>query len=185
LDAAEALGGIVTAWLLDPPALRGAAGLAPDEVSSTFHGRDVFAPAAALMAMGGDSSLVGSAIKPAGLVRLARPFVDSSAEGVVAEVVEVDRFGNVGLALGFAGLRPQEGSYSVEIAGEELPAWRARVVTTYGDLSPGELGIFCDSWGQLALALNEASAAQLLAIERGMKVRLTPISGITTQGPAV
>jgi S-adenosylmethionine hydrolase len=46
-------------------------------------------------------------------------------------------------------------------------------VQTFGELGTGELGVFRDSWGQVALALNAASAAQLLSAERGMIVRLT------------
>ena len=65
----------------------------------------------------------------------------------------------------------------VEIEGEGLPEWTARVVQTYGDLQPGELGLLRDSWGQVALALNGASAAELLSVRRGMTVRLARPSG--------
>jgi S-adenosylmethionine hydrolase len=182
LDAAEALGGFGAAWLLDPARVRGQAGLA-EGVSSTFHGRDVFAPAAALLAETGDAAPLGSPLDPADLVRLDPPHVESTAEGALADVIEIDRFGNVGLALRFAHLRPQEGTFRVEVAGEDLPEWQARVVRTYGELRPGELGIFRDSWGQTALALNGASAAELLAIERGMKVRLAAVSASTPADP--
>jgi len=70
----------------------------------------------------------------------------------------------------------------VEIVGEDLPEWTARVVNTYGELLPGELGVFCDSWGQVALALRSASAAELLAVGRGMRVRLAPIRGSLAAG---
>jgi len=63
----------------------------------------------------------------------------------------------------------------VEVLGEHLPEWTARVVRTYGELGSGELGVFCDSWGQVALALKSASAAQLLSLSRGMMVRLTAL----------
>jgi S-adenosylmethionine hydrolase len=94
-------------------------------------------------------------------------------DGVVAEVIEIDRFGNVGLALPFALLSPGGGDFSVEVVGDELPDWNARAVETYGELRAGDLGIFCDSWGHVALALNGASAAELLLIERGTRLRLT------------
>lgn len=172
LDAAEALGGIKSAWLLQPARVRQQAGLPDGKVSFTFHGRDLFAPAAALLATASDPSSLGSAVDPAGLVRLAPPFAEVSGEGAVAEVIEIDRFGNVGLALPFALLSPGEGDFSVEVVGEDLPDWNARVVKTYGELRAGDLGIFCDSWGQVALALNGASAAELLLIERGTRLRL-------------
>jgi S-adenosyl-L-methionine hydrolase (adenosine-forming) len=179
LDAADALGGLSAAWLLDPVRVRGKARLQVEGVSSTFHGRDVFAPAAALLAATGDPSPLGSPLDPAVLVRLTPPLAESTTDGAIAEVVEIDRFGNVGLALRFSQLAPQEGDFRVEIVGEGLPEWRARVVQTYGELRPGELGLYCDSWGQAALTLNAASAAQLLSLERGVKVRLT-----TVQDPA-
>ena len=47
---------------------------------------------------------------------------------------------------------------------------------TYGDLAPGELGLIRDSWGQAALTLNGASAAELLGLKIGAALRLTPES---------
>jgi len=96
---------------------------------------------------------------------------------MIAEVIEVDRFGNVGLALRFEDLlaakEPPRGQhFQVDLPVEDLPAWEARLVRTFGDLRPGELGLYCDSWGQVALALNGASAAELLGVRRGMLVRL-------------
>ena len=59
----------------------------------------------------------------------------------------------------------------MEVEGEGLPEWAARIVKTYGELRPGELGLLRDSWGQVALALNGASAAEFLSVRRGMSVR--------------
>ena len=174
IAAASALGGLRQAWCLDPARVRAGAGLPVDEISATFHGRDVFTPTAALLATATDPASLGSTIDPADLVRLAPPLAEVAAGSALAEVVEVDRFGNVGLALRFASLPPGEDRFSVEIAGEDLPEWTARVVNTYGELQPGELGVFCDSWGHVALALRSASAAELLSVGRGQKVRLTP-----------
>jgi S-adenosylmethionine hydrolase len=183
LDSAMVLGGIESAWLLEPARVRPQAGLPGGEVSFTFHGRDIFAPAAALLAAAIAPSSLGCAIDPAGLISLTPPFAEVSSEGTLAEAIEIDRFGNVGLALRFTLLSPQEGNFAVEVVGEDLPDWNARVVKTYGELRAGELGIFCDSWGQVALALNGASAAELLSIERGMRLRLTPaLSSHSPQG---
>ena len=110
-------------------------------------------------------------------MRLTAPRWQVSSEGASAEVVEIDRFGNVGLALPFDEFFPDADTLTVEIVGEGLPEWVARVVRTYGDLQPGELGLLRDSWGQTALALNEASAAELLSIQRGMTVRLAQPTG--------
>jgi len=173
LSAAYALGGLRTAWALDPSRVRTKAGLPIDKISYTFHGRDVFAPTAALLAAGDDPEAFADPVDTSTLVRLPDPVAELSGDGAVSEVIEIDRFGNVGLALRFEALAGQPGEYTVEVVGEDLPEWRARAVNTYGDLRPGELGVYCDSWGHVALALNSASAAQLLSIERGTKVRLT------------
>ncbi len=175
IDAAAALDGLEAAWLLDPTRVREKAGLPVDQISVTFHGRDVFAPTAALLATTIDPASVGGATDPDTLVRLPPPLVEVTDEGVIAQVIEVDRFGNVGLALRYAELVPSRGRFLVEIVGEDLPDWTARVVQTYGELQSGELGVFCDSWGQVALTLKSASAAQLLAVDRRMKIHLRPL----------
>lgn len=171
--AADALGGLSGAWMLDPARVRSRARLSCGHVSSTFHGRDLFAPAAALLSTGVDAAEYGTTVDPAGLVRLPPAIWKLTPQGARAEVIEIDRFGNVGLALRFDDLFPREGTLSVDVEGEALPEWSARVVQTFGELRTGELGVFRDSWGQVALALNAASAAQLLSVERGMIVRLT------------
>lgn len=183
LDASEALGGLRSAWMLDHSRVREQAELETDSVSATFHGRDVFAPAAALLARALPPSALGAPLHSSTLVRLDRPRATVSSFEAVAEVIEVDRFGNVGLAIPFADLSPQPEHFTVDLPGEELPEWRARLVRTYGDLRPGELGVFCDSWGQVALALNGASAAELLSVQRGTMVRLTSAVGGPTPGP--
>ena len=170
--AADALGGLTGAWVLNPADVRVQARLA-GPVSSTFHGRDLFAPAAALLSAGLDPVKYGSPMDPAALVRQPPATCRITPQGALAEVIEIDRFGNVGLALCFDEFPRLRDALRVDIEGESLPSWNARVVRTYGDLRPGELGVFRDSWGHVALALNAASAAQLLSLERGMVVRLT------------
>ncbi len=177
VPAAEALGGSRGAWLLDPERVRTVADLPPAAVSSTFHGRDVFAPAAALFSRTTDPGACGLAVDPSTLVQLTPPVWRVLAEGATAEVVEIDRFGNVGLALPFDEFLPRTDTFTVEIEGEGLPEWTARVVRTYAELRPGELGLLRDSWGQVALALNGASAAELLCVQRGMTVRLASLAG--------
>src|SRR5262249_42792157 len=93
VPAAERLGGIDGAWALETRAYR----LEP--VSRTFHGRDIFAPAAAHLAGGLDPSELGSSLEPAALVRLDVPAPVTGDGFIRAHVVIVDRFGNVQLNL--------------------------------------------------------------------------------------
>lgn len=175
IPAARALGGIAAAWSLDVTAVRTKASLPLDQVSVTFHARDLFAPAAALLSAGVDPGQFGPPTELGTLVSLPPPMVVASRESFVAEVIEIDRFGNIGLALRFADLSPKQGLYRVEVVEETLPEWTARVVHTFSELGSGELGVYCDSWGQVGLALRSASAAQMLSIDRGMKIRLTAV----------
>jgi S-adenosylmethionine hydrolase len=182
IDAAVALGGLTEAWALDIGEVRARAGLPLNGVSSTFHGRDLFAPASALLASGADPRSIGRPLDPVDLVRVSPIPAQQTDEGVSAPVIEIDRFGNVGLGVEFANV-PAAGhtsgdtsgaAFLVGVAGEGTPEWTARMVQTYGDLAAGELGLIRDSWGQAALALNGASAAEFLGVRRGVIVTLTP-----------
>jgi hypothetical protein len=170
--AADSLGGISGTWLIEPRQMRAKGGLPPAAVSSTFHGRDIFAPAAALLSKGLEPEACGPALDPSSVFRLKPPHWRVYDEGAIADVIEIDRFGNVGLALPFDQLLPGSRRLTVEVEGEGLPEWAARIVKTYGELRPGELGLLRDSWGQVALALNGASAAEFLSVRRGMSVRV-------------
>ena len=179
LDAAAALGGLTGSWALDMSRVRILAGLPPERVSTTFHGRDLFAPASGLLATGVDPLSLGEPIDAATLVRLA-PVQDQAVDGaILTPVIEVDRFGNVGLGLPFTELLSgADIAFVIEVVGDGTPEWTARVVQTYADLAPAELGLFRDSWGQAALALNGANAAEVLGVRRGIVVKLTPAAEV-------
>ena len=100
------------------------------------------------------------------------------------EVTEIDRFGNVALAVSLDTL-DLDGVVELAVTVEEETEqeWRCRVVNTFSDLKPGELGILQDSWGHASLALDGASAAALLGARLGSKVRITPLS-VGFRGPA-
>jgi S-adenosyl-L-methionine hydrolase (adenosine-forming) len=152
IPAAEALGGIRRAVHLT-----NAAWFAPD-VSRTFHGRDIFAPVAARLAGGADLSSSGSAITD--LVRPAPQRLRRTPDGVVVEVLTVDRFGNLQLAVLAATLPPPAGAVSVN-------GHPATSGGTFGDADPGDLVVFADSAGHLAVAVNGGSAAALLGAHAG------------------
>ena len=92
--AADALGGVERAHALQNPAYRLA------RVSRTFHGRDVFAPAAAHLAAGVDPAELGPELDPGRLVRLQRAAARVDGGRVAGQVVAVDHFGNLALDLG-------------------------------------------------------------------------------------
>jgi S-adenosyl-L-methionine hydrolase (adenosine-forming) len=152
---AEAVGGVGRAAEIDP------ARVAPGPVSSTFHGRDVFAPAAAMIAAGGRLEELGSEVDPSSVARLVieEPIVGTGRLETI--VLGVDRFGNARLAarsgdLTRAGLGDR---FAVVRGGRRLPV---RVIRTFADLGPDELGLLEDSGGWLALVRNGSSAARSL-----------------------
>lgn len=158
--AAEALGGVDAAyeltnkdWFLN-------------DVSRTFHGRDVFAPAAARIAAGADPADAGPAVAPESLVRLPDPVVTLGDGWIEAEVMTVDRFGNVQLAAGgsaLAGLGPE-----LTVNGNV----RARRGSTFGDVEQGDLLVFEDSAGRVAIAVNSGRAVVVLSVVPGDVVRI-------------
>ena len=143
--------------------------LAP--VSATFHGRDVFAPAAAHLARGVPLTELGPAVPVETLARLDVPRPRVSPSEIVATVLDVDRFGNVQLnvtrdELEEAGIGP---ALEVEVAGRRQAAFRAR---TFADVAPGETVVYEDAYRSVAIAVNGASAAQELAARIGTEVAL-------------
>ncbi len=157
---AEALGGIETAYeLANKDWLLG-------DVSRTFHGRDVFAPAAAYLALGAQAAEAGPAVDPATLVRLPDPVVTIGDGWIESEVITVDRFGNVQLAAGgevLAGL-----PHDLIVNGNV----RARRGTTFADVGPGELLVFGDSAGRVAVAVNNGRAVVVLSVRPGDLVKI-------------
>ncbi len=166
----------------------------------TFDGRDVFAPAAAHLALGGDPTVLGEAIAPGSLVAApGLPTTSADDEGgpdrsaVVAPVVWIDRFGNVQLALGPRGLDAIDlplgatGELTVDRAPGSGPSsgpqsssgpHRARRVRAFGELAEGELGLVVDSSGQVAVVLDRASAAERLDLAgTGAAIRIVPGHG--------
>jgi S-adenosylmethionine hydrolase len=159
IGAATALGGIGCAveltnetWLAEA-------------ISATFHGRDVFAPVAARLATGAPLAEAGPAIDPADLVSLPEPVVVVANGSVEAEVVMVDRFGNVQLAAPaqvLASLPDQ-----LTIGGVH-----ATKASTFADVPEGQLVAFADSAGMLALAINGGRAVVALSVLPGDVVKI-------------
>jgi S-adenosyl-L-methionine hydrolase (adenosine-forming) len=124
-----------------------------EPVSATFHGRDVFGPVAAHLALGELPD--GPRMNGVELVRLPALPVDK------VNVVEVDGFGNL---ITDAALP----SSAVRIAGHEVAVGR-----TFGDVPPGGLVIYEDSAGDVAVAVNGGSAAALLGVSAGDELELS------------
>jgi S-adenosylmethionine hydrolase len=159
-DVADALGGVQLAV-----ALTNTAWHAPT-VSRTFHGRDIFAPVGARLAAGAELSEAGEPIDPATLVRLPEPLVMIGDGVVEAEVLTVDRYGNVQLAAPGTAL---------EGLGPALRVGGMRAVRggTFADAPAGTLLAYVDSAGRVALAINGGRAVVALSVSPGDIVTLS------------
>jgi S-adenosylmethionine hydrolase len=168
IPAAGRFGGISEAveissspWRLEP-------------VSATFHGRDVFAPVAAHLAAGEELWQAGAPLDPADLVRLdlPRPRVEDDG-ALVAHVIDVDWFGNVGLDATHDDLAIEPGhAVAVDLPERSVPA---RFVRTFAEVASGDLLLYVDSSGTLSLAVNGGEAAsELGGLRIGDEIRIAP-----------
>lgn len=159
--------GIETAHELANPAY------ALESVSRTFHGRDLFAPAAAHLALGVEPSELGPPLAPDALVRLDLPEPEFDDGVVHATVLYVDRFGNMQLNLDRADLERADvvpgTRLELELGGERYYATAAR---TFGDARPGEIVLFEDAYRNVAVAINRGSAAEMFAGHPGQHLAL-------------
>jgi S-adenosylmethionine hydrolase len=165
--AAESLGGVAEAVVLDNPDYH------VHPVSNTFHGRDVFSPAAAHLAAGTTTlARLGRELSPASLVRLEEPEKHgASGETMEAGIISIDRFGNARLSVFYEDSGLQYGDWMRIDAGDGQMF--VRYVETFGSSKAGELVLVPDSHWRLSLCINRGNASQALALRRGGRVRLT------------
>jgi S-adenosyl-L-methionine hydrolase (adenosine-forming) len=144
-----------------------------EPISATFHGRDIFAPAAAHLARGIDVGELGPALEPDSLVRLELPTPEVRARRIRATCLYVDRFGNMQLNLNRAhlerfGIEPGE-QVEIEHAGDRYYAFAAR---TFADARPGEVILYEDAYDNVALAISGGNAAQTFSVSPGDEIRI-------------
>jgi S-adenosylmethionine hydrolase len=148
-------------------------------ISTSFHGRDIFAPAAAHLANGVPLEELGPALEPAGLAPSPLPAPRPINGGIATEIVYVDTFGNVKLSalaadlVGALGGRGPGTRLEIRSSGRdpiELP-W----ATTFGEVRAGEPLVYEDSYGRVCVAVNQGSAAERLALANGLEVEIRSV----------
>jgi S-adenosylmethionine hydrolase len=147
-----------------------------EPVSATFHGRDIFAPVAAHLAVGVPMSELGEEVSPDSLASVPAWEPEISSDHVACHVVSMDRFGNIALDLADRQL-PSTGlgrgkPLAVEAGGGDH---EARFERTFADAKEGELILYVDSYASLALAVNRGSAAERLGVAPGDRLVLRPV----------
>lgn len=163
--AAERFGGVVEAADIGPSPFA----LSP--VAASFHGRDLFAPVAAHLALGATLAEAGEPLDPALLVALDSPRPELADGKLLAHVLHADRFGNVMLDAGRAELEAcglRSGSAVI------VNGVRATYASTFADVPPGGLLLYEDSYGVPSLAVNRGSALDALGLEIYARVQIAP-----------
>ncbi len=136
------------AWSIESAAFRA------KRVNRTFHGRDVFAPAAAALVRGDDVTTAGP------MVRLAGSLPWGAREKGTGRIVHIDRYGNL-----ISDLPPADAGDAVTIAGHVLP-----LVGTYEDVAPGELLAYVGSARTIEIGLRDGRADSRIQVPRGTPI---------------
>lgn len=153
-------------------------------VSTTFHGRDVFAPAGAHLAAGVGLDQLGSPAPD--LVRFEPPQLDVGADEVQGEILHADHFGNLVTNIGFLTSDSERihispwlpgssgASYPAADVAVNLPGGqRLPLSATFGDASPGTLVAYIGSERLLEVAVNQGNAAQALDLSTGDPITIS------------
>jgi S-adenosylmethionine hydrolase len=166
LPAAD-LAGIEAAHELANPAY------ALPSISRTFHGRDLFSPAAAHLVSGVELAELGPPIDPEALVRLDLPVPRVREDGIDATALFVDSFGNVALNVTRDDLEPigivPGTRLELDLDGQRYYAVAAR---TFADARAGDVILYEDSYRSMSVAISNGDAAAMMRAQVGSAVRI-------------
>ncbi len=168
--AVALVGGATDAVVLDRPEFQ-----LESPGSTTFDGRDVFAPVAAHLCNGVPLRRLGTPVDPVQLLPGLLPVSEQMPDGAVrAEVLWVDRFGNAQL-----NVDPDQIAGWPDAVRAEGTGWSrvASRVTSFAQVPTGSVGLLVDSYGLLSLVTDRSSAATDLGLGEGEQVLLTPVEG--------
>jgi len=144
------------------------------EVSHVFHGRDIFAPVAAHLAMGVPLDAVGKTMEDPILLDIPSPI--QTRDSIIGDVIYIDHFGSLVTNIRSTDLQMKKVLW-VEVSGKRVEG----MVETFGERPPGSLIALFSSTGDLILSVVNGSASQVLGVEVGEEVRVT-ISPIRQEG---
>ncbi len=148
-----------------------------EDVSATFHGRDVFAPVAGYLSTGEPPDRFGPLLLEPKMLDGVRGKVDSRGT-VSGEVVYVDAFGNLITNIDTSAFWDGEAK-AEEDGGRTFPVIKIGgaairgIGEFYQEATPGELGAHFNSWPLLEVFLPEGNASEKLGLGRGTPVKVT------------
>ncbi len=135
------------------------------ESSTTFHGRDIFAPVGAHLTTGTPLLKLGAEIDPATLIRMDLPAGIKTDAGITGYIQYIDRFGT--LVTNIPGASVRDRQWSLTIGEKGIPGCK-----TYGDTQPGSLLALEGSHGFIEIAVNGGSAQAELRTEYRLSVHV-------------
>lgn len=135
------------------------------EPSSTFHARDIFAPVAAYISLGVDLKEFGKSAKEC--MKLMFPEPESLKRSLSGEIIHIDNFGNLITNIQ-AQLLQNKKVTMILVSKRKIK----RIVQSYFDIPPGEVGALVGSSGFLEIASNQKSAQNILKSRTGTKVKV-------------
>ncbi len=146
-----------------------------ERASATFHGRDLFAPVAAHLALGASLSDAGTPIDPGSLERTPLSLPEIQQNRAFAHATRIDGFGNVSLDLTAEHIsgHPLAGARRVSVGSRSRRRTAARA-RTFDDVADGAFLFYEDSSGSIALAVNRGDASEILDVRVGDVVELEP-----------
>jgi S-adenosylmethionine hydrolase len=142
------------------------------KISKTFHGRDVFAPAAAYLAKGRFPPEMGSEINDYVAPEFAKPMV--KAKALIGQVLYIDDFGNIATNISTKDLNRtnfKEGdSLLARLDNKPL---KLKLCSTYGDVGVNEFLAVIGSHEFLEISTNQGNAAKRLGAKPDMRIQIT------------
>lgn len=145
-------------------------GRGQQEAAPTFHGRDIFAPAAAHLARGGPLEILGPSVVDPVLLDIAQPERDGGE--IRGEVVHVDRFGNLITNIDAGSIRElaaDGGDVGIRVGDVDAGPLRR----TYADVPTGRVVALVGSLDLLEVSVRDGDGARSLGAGRGSRVTVT------------
>jgi S-adenosyl-L-methionine hydrolase (adenosine-forming) len=141
------------------------------ETSSTFHGRDIFAPAAAYLEKGIKPERFGpEVLEP---VKPEFTQIKHKDSSIIVRVLNIDSFGNIVTNINKSEVTQNgiKAAINVQMPKQEL---KLKLKKTYGDTKPGEPLALIGSHGFLEIALNRGNASEKYQTKAGMEITISP-----------
>lgn len=139
-----------------------------EQVSNTFHGRDIFAPVAAALANGVSLESLGEPVEHLETYRWARPIADRA--GIQGWIIHIDRFGNLVSNIPETMIREVVENRSVKIyVGNTI---LHEMVPSYAFVEEGDPAAVIGSSGMLEIAVNKGDAGELLGVQKGAQISI-------------